>query len=306
MERLSDNNLEPDIQNAGLNVQEEVQEEEIDYEAILAEVRDASNDLEDEEVSSGITEEDFDELEKGEYVYYKKFDLDENGKAIRTFGIALPENKDEAKYAANRAYVAKHAALKRQFALEALAQKDINLDDVIPDYHLQMLVEILTQSIRDLIEDNKTWVNKYIGHILIARMPRCIKNTFYYHPQSIRRCPGFLYQASEDIGHSATMWVTPNIPYWYRQGTEMDILLERYGHCLPYIDKHVYRIKVWTEKLVHRQVHYAAKVLTMLPQGTYMNLVERNAVWFHRLYLAIMEQRKQQSDANKVIQSSNL
>lgn len=277
---------------------EDTQEGPIDYEALLAEIRD--NSIETAEAES-LDTEDYEpdpELDAPQntntpgYTTVWAYGMTDEGRSHRIF-LEVPTAKaEEEKALAMQKYYAKNKELKRKFANKALTQTDIDLNMVVPDKEMQLLISLLTQDYAKRRDRYLHYVHKSISRLLFAKMPRCVKNAFRYYPQTIRRCPGFMYQATEENGKGLKLWVTPDIPYFFSQGSEMDILLINFGDAIPYIDRAVARYYACEARRVQKEVYFGSRLLTKMPHGTYMDLVKENAIWFNRLYEAIMEVRK--------------
>ena len=274
----------------------EVLNDNLDFDAILAGLNDSEQEVLDTEEDEGkaIALNDADllpeeRLEDDAWAGFPVFDIDRvSGRAVlKDIKMVSAKDKVEQLTNARKEFKATYKQLKIEYARQAMNQNILDLSLAIPKAQLRQLVTLLTEPYRKRRDKNADFANKSIASLLIARMPRCIKNSFRYHPQTIHLCPGFLYQASEEYGESKTFWATPDIPYFHRQGTEMDYLMTNYGHCLYYIDKAVLRWHKASEKLDYKEVRYASILAQQLQKGTYLELLQYNAVWFHRLFVEI-------------------
>ena len=170
---------------------------------------------------------------------------------------------------------------------DAFSQDIIDLNSFIPRKHLQLLIEILTRGYVKGMERNIRFVNKRIAYLMFPYVPKCLKIAYKYFNSSIKMCPGFLYRASEEYGKSKTIWVTPIVPYFLEQGTEMDFLLERRFTYLKAIDRSVAAYWYYRDKLAMKEANYAAKLVRNLRKGTYLELLKYNPYWYHKLFVEL-------------------
>lgn len=307
------NDLNPNITDSA-ELQDdnlEAQPDDINFEELLSEIRDDEQEVLEENTDNKIIEIDEDSLLPAE----KLTDNAWTGIAvINTDRVTGKNYVEDIKYTTAdtrkeefdkaKAYFKKnYSQVKHEYAVEAMNQNIIDLSSKIPVKQVQFLISLLTAPLHRTKELNSNFINRTIKNLLMARMPRCVKNAFRYHPQTIQTCKGFLYRASEEYGQSKTFWATPDIPYFHKQGTEMDYLMTNYGHCLQYIDRGIVRYSKVVERLDYKEVRYAATLAKVLKKGTYLELVQYNAIWFHILF---EELKKELTDDPKFLKNTGI
>jgi hypothetical protein len=112
------------------------------------------------------------------------------------------------------------------------------------------------------------------------------------YPASIRISPGFLYKASEEFGRGLTFWAIPNIPYYFAQNTEQEILKKQKPELLISVDRAVGLYHEHKEKRAKKELKYAS---TIIQKGvrTYFDLLKLNPFWFEILYNSLIEKLQQ-------------
>ena len=169
----------------------------------------------------------------------------------------------------------------------AFDQKILPLNDRIPIEHKRLLIELLTEPLRTLIVKYENYINNRITKLLAPAIPTPIKLAAIKWPWVFVQNPGFLYKTSSHFGEPKTFWVTPKLPYFFKQGTEQTILEERDAALSPYfldcIDRAINRWYSARARLADREVYYASKMLN-IKGNTYYHLLMLNPFWFEKLY----------------------
>lgn len=178
----------------------------------------------------------------------------------------------------------------------AFNQKILPLNDRIPTEHKRLVIELLTLPLRRLIVKYEDYINKRITKLLAPAIPRPIKLAYLKWPWIFVSNPGFMYKTSSHFGEVKQFWVTPKLPYYFKQGTEQTILEERDASLMPYfldrIDRAIHRYYTAKENLAKREVVYASRMIG-IKGNTYYHLLLLNPFWFEKLYLHIKAEREQ-------------
>lgn len=98
-----------------------------------------------------------------------------------------------------------------------------------------------------------------------------------------------LYIASEEYGEGKSIWVTPKLPYYFTQGTELGILKENEAFYLFKIDKAVVQFHTAKDMLSKRELQYAVKLRDI---RTFYQLANKMPFWYDTL----VQELKRQAD----------
>lgn len=180
----------------------------------------------------------------------------------------------------------------------AFDQKIIPLNDRIPVEHKKLVIELLTKPLRVLILKYEDYITRRITKLLAPAIPNPVKLAYLKWPWIFISNPGFMYKTSPHFGEVKSFWVTPKLPYFFKQGTEQTILEERDASLTPYfldcIDRAVHRYYAAKENLAKREVMYASRMIN-IKGNTYYHLLLLNPFWFEKLYLHIKAEREKQA-----------
>ena len=175
----------------------------------------------------------------------------------------------------------------------AFDQKLLPLGDTIPVEHKRLVIELLTKPLRLLIVKYEQYINNRITKLLAPAIPAPVKLAAIKWPWIFIQNPGFLYKTSPHFGEVKTFWVNPNLPYFFKQGTEQTILEERDASLSPYfldcVDRAIHRWYSAREKLAEREVYFASKMIN-IKGNTYYHLLMLNPFWFEKLYNYIRDE----------------
>lgn len=188
----------------------------------------------------------------------------------------------------NLAKARKTAAVNRQdrklrkleIQRDALNSKFIDIYSLIPINELKLLIEIFTKEHERMVSRMHAFIYKRIRLILLPYIPKDVRKVWNKYPECFIKNPGFLYTASDEYGESCSLWVTPNIPYYFTQGYEMQILREFERPYLFLIDKAVAKYNYHKEQLVSKETSYALKLRRV---KTFYDLVKLNPFWYEIL-----------------------
>lgn len=165
---------------------------------------------------------------------------------------------------------------------EAFNQTEISLGEKIEKSHIQLLLSALTREHTNMIDKYSKYINNRLTALLNPLIPKRIRSCRILYPSSIRECPGFMYKTSEQYGTLA-FWATPDIPCYFVQGTEQEILQENKPGLLNPIDKAVFMYHQHLKKKQDKELKYASAIIQ---KGvySYFDLLKLNPFWFDILY----------------------
>lgn len=240
-----------------------------------------ANETYEEETEGFTPEEMMEDQAWGDQRIMKR---DENGKPIWDLDKALytdlyakllnrnakwKEAKDEKK---------RQAKLRRiEIQREAMKSKAINIYDSISKNELKQLIVLLTKDYVALMDKCKKYVDKRLTQLLRPYIPNMIKQCKGRYPDSMIEHPGFVYVASNEYGKGILMWVNPDIPYYFAQGTEMELLREHEAKFLFAIDKAVVQYDYNKKVLSEKEVKFAVRLRSC---STFYDLVKINPFWY--------------------------
>ncbi len=174
----------------------------------------------------------------------------------------------------------------------AFDQKLLPLNDIIPVEHKRLVIELLTKPLRNLLVKYEHYINDRITRLLSPAIPAPVKLAAIKWPWIFIQNPGFLYKTGSHFGEPKTFWVTPKLPYFFKQGTEQTILEERDAELSPYfldcVDRAIQRWYSTRDRLSEREVHFASKMIN-IKGNTYYHLLNLNPFWFEKLYNHILK-----------------
>lgn len=170
----------------------------------------------------------------------------------------------------------------------AFNQKVLPLAEELTRWDKKALVEELTNNLRQLIKRYDKYINSRIARLLSPAIPKAIKLAKLKWPWTFVANPGFLYKTHPESGEILTYWVTPNVPYYFKQGTEQQILEERDSELSAYflecVDRAIHRWYEARRRLADREVIYASRLVGYNNIRTYADLLKYNPFWFQKLY----------------------
>lgn len=166
---------------------------------------------------------------------------------------------------------------------EAFNQDFIKLSDPISKENLKLLISLLVQEHTRMIDKYTRFINRRLAALLNPFIPRRLRICKELYPTAIRYCPGFLYQASKEFGQGKTFWAVPNIPYYFEQNTEQQVLIKHKADFLVSVDKAVANFHAHSEKRAIKEMKYAS-LLIQKGVNTFFELLRLNPFWFETLY----------------------
>ena len=193
--------------------------------------------------------------------------------------------------------VSKERASKYRIRIQRLAvnQSLIKLSDEIPNYDLQTLAKALTEKQSAIADRAAESANKRLKRLLNSLIPVPVRRMYISYPWVIRRCPGFIYSAiyntpkqNRPAGQEVNFWATPDIPYYFRQGTEVNILSVYRTDFLYLVDNAVNTYFKYQELQEDKALSIASRIIKNKVQ-TYFDLLMYNPRWFEILYNIIKD-----------------
>lgn len=191
-------------------------------------------------------------------------------------------------------------ARKVQITRMAFDQKILPLPEGFTRYDKKRLIEELTLNLRHLIKRYEEYVNRRISRLLSPVIPQSVKVMKLKYPWIFIQNPGFLYKTHPKSGEVKTFWVNPDVPYYFKQGTEQEILEERDLELVPYflenVDRAIHRWYDAKRRLADKEVSYATKIVSNNLR-TYHDLLKYNPFWFEILYNVMKDEKSRGTKA---------
>lgn len=174
----------------------------------------------------------------------------------------------------------------------AFTQETIRMSDEIKTESIKALISLLVKEHTRMLNQYEVFINKRLTTLLNPLIPKRLRLCKMFYPDSIRISPGFLYKASEEFGRGLTFWAMPNIPYYFAQNTEQEILKKQKPELLISVDRAVGLYHEHKEKRAKKELKYAS---TIIQKGvrTYFDLLKLNPFWFEILYNSLIEKLQQ-------------
>lgn len=171
---------------------------------------------------------------------------------------------------------------------EAFNQTFIDLSSEITPDNMKLLISELVAEHTKMIDRYRAFINKRLTVLLKPFIPRLLKLCKTKYPSSVRVSPGFLYQASKDFGDSLTFWASPDIPYFFEQNSETEILRTSKAYWLTRVDRCVVQFHYHSRTRADKELKYAS-MLYLKRVRTYFDLLKLNPFWFNKLYKKLIE-----------------
>lgn len=206
-----------------------------------------------------------------------------NCQGVRLYG---PEGLRKAITASKDARRLKSQYLKEErlrIQREAFNQDIINLSDAIGRENIKALISLLVKEHAKMADKYSALINKRLTALLTPLIPRRLKICENLYPDSIRKCPGFIYQASKEYGAGLSFWAQPDIPYYFAQGTEQQAIINCKPQLLISVDQFVKLYHEHINKKAEKELKYAS-VIYAKDISTYFDLLKANPFWYNRLY----------------------
>ena len=200
----------------------------------------------------------------------------------------LPKSKRKAAMAPNktsgRGTHEQNQRLRRMVIKRELVKADnvLFLQEFIPHYLKRQVIPFMTKSLVESIADLKANINRRIAVVMAPLFPEklrvaralCGTRPFVDHP-------GFLWIGSEAYG-GHKIWVTPDIPYYFDQFSEMAIIREKCDeNKVAAIDRIIANYMNAVAQLAKRESNIAIKLTRI---DTFEELLTYNVDCFLYVY----------------------
>lgn len=271
-----------------------------EYLEFLAEIEDADEEIKETEE---LVNEKINDIElQCDFSSSNKSELPENIELEASYGenawrkfkgsngfVVIPWNDDisqkaiESRKKTNDEKIKRLKKKKIEIQREAFNQTNIVLTDEIGNENIQNLISLLVKSHTEICDKYSNYINRRLTILLNPLIPQLLRKCKKLYPNSIKQCPGFLYKASEEYGNGLTFFATPDIPYYFEQGTEQSVLIEYKLELLSPIDRTINLYHEHLKKRQKREIKYASKIIKY-KVTTYFDLLKLNPFWFDILY----------------------
>lgn len=174
------------------------------------------------------------------------------------------------------------------------------LSEIIPNKIVKQIIPFKTASIVNSIARYKDAINRRIANCIAPLFPEKIRVArAICGPRPFKEHPGFLWKTPKEYG-GYSMWVTPDIPYFFDQFTEMQIMRERCDiRKIASIDKAVQSYMESVNALGKREASLAIKLVRI---NTFEELLNFDIDAFQFAYNLY---EKQQQEEAEVLRSEN-
>lgn len=188
-----------------------------------------------------------------------------------------------------------HTRYKIKTQRLAVSQNIIRLSDTIPNYDLQALTRIVAEKQVTIAERAQASANKRLKRLLNSLIPISVRRLYNTYPWVVKRCPGFMYdtvytgrtagsnKAPDTKGSVIFFWATPNVPYFFRQGTEQNILFKYRSEMIYLVDNAVNMYYKYQNAQEAKALGVATRIIKNRVK-TYFDLLMYNPRWFELLY----------------------
>lgn len=206
------------------------------------------------------------------------------------FGVEDKKERQEKSKEAIHASLREKRLRRLNINREALQQDLLPLDGEIPRAMFRRLVGLLTKKDLDLMEKYHDFIDRRMGKLLSPFIPKKLKITFREYPDAVLRSAGFLYCTDENHGNRY-FWVNPDIPRWFRQGTEPELLRQMKPEYLEAVDRAVVLYYEAEQRKNTNQLKYASTLIKSRVYK-YYDLLHKNPEWFRILYENVSEEKR--------------
>lgn len=174
------------------------------------------------------------------------------------------------------------------------------LSELIPNKIIKQIIPFKTSSIVNSIARYKATINRRIANCIAPLFPEKIRVArAICGSRPFKEHPGFLWKTPKEYG-GYSMWVTPDIPYFFDQFTEMQIMRERCDiRKIASIDKAVQSYMESVNALGKREASLAIKLIRI---NTFEELLNFDIEAFQFAY-SLYE--KQQQEEAELLRSEN-
>lgn len=174
------------------------------------------------------------------------------------------------------------------------------LSELIPDKLLKSIIPFKTASVVNSIAQYKDAINRRIANCISPLLPEKIRVArAICGSRPFKEHPGFLWKTPKEYG-DYSMWVNPDIPFFFDQFTEMQIMREKCDtRKIASIDKAVQSYMQSVAILGKREASLAIKLLRI---NTFEELLNFDVEAFEYVYA---QYKKQQEEEAALLRGEN-
>lgn len=217
-----------------------------------------------------------------EFLAEIKGDDEEQQDDIDALESSLPDEPEAIINKAEPTYIAQVRRIG-EIKRAALNQTDIDLSAIISNECMTMLIELSVRKDTAAIDKYSVFINKRFTKLLMPFIPLQLRKAWMAFPGAFRPYPGFLYTASKEYGDSCIFWVTPDIPCYLKQGSEVELIKKNSPVLLIPVDELIKRYYKRVERRTDREIANASS-LVYKNVKTYYDLLKAYPRWFQLLY----------------------
>lgn len=177
----------------------------------------------------------------------------------------------------------------------AINQNIIKLSENIPNYDLQALIRVIAEKQVLISERANESANKRLRRLLNSLIPIQIRRLYNMYPWTVKRCPGFTYSTIYtgrvrglsgmpiSTGNKLDFWATPDIPYFFKQGTEQNVLMAYRPEMTYLVDNAINMYHKYQNAQETKALGVASRIIKN-KVTTYFDLLMYNPRWFEIIY----------------------
>lgn len=168
-----------------------------------------------------------------------------------------------------------------QIQRDAFSQALIPLDEPFTKEQIKILIELLSVQHTNLITRYSNYINNRFTIVLKRLMPVRVIICYKRYPHVMKKSPGFMYSPATNKDH--IFWVTPNIPAFFEQDSEQDLIMDNRPEDLEYIDRAVEAYYRHHKERADQELRIAMQLYKKKVR-TYFDLLKLNPMWFEIMY----------------------
>lgn len=168
-----------------------------------------------------------------------------------------------------------------QIQRDAFSQTLIPLDEPFTKEQIKILIELLSVQHTNLITRYSNYINNRFTIVLKRLMPVRVIICYKRYPHVMQKSPGFMYSPATNKDH--VFWVTPNIPAFFEQDSEQDLIMDNRPEDLEYIDRAVEAYYRHHKERADQELRIAMQLYKKKVR-TYFDLLKLNPMWFEIMY----------------------
>jgi hypothetical protein len=174
--------------------------------------------------------------------------------------------------------------IKREYVSSG---KSYLLTEPVSDEDLTAIIEYLTAETQKKCDTLIRVFTAKVEKALRKLIPGELKSCFTKYPQAFIQHPGFIYQCAEFYG-GYKLWVQVNIPYYFQQFSEMDVLQTTDIYNTYELDRLVEKYFVLREKIARDEINMAIRFDSIRSLEDLMDLNLK----YYDAYVAVREENQ--------------